>query len=232
MPVLTKRTETGQTSRYVGQTSHVQFQKLPLEQQTKSKQDKREKSPNRRLNEELEQSDRTAQYLQEKFKRRLILEKQTMKDGIGAMETGDIREMELVKDHLSEAILKMECEINDIVSMMASQVNMPVEDVALYRAEQKLEIGELKTIFKQLESRIQDYRDNQQSRLTIQRRGNLDDQNQQTQTVPQNTPSRWNKPRRNLNDDFAKMGNMMGNNNQERDESRTEDDDGHHSFQT
>ena len=119
MPVLTKRTETGQTSRHVGQTSHVQFQKLPLEQQTKSKQDKREKSPNKRLHEELEKSDRTAEYLQEKFKRRLILEKQTMKDGIGAMETGDIREMELVKDHLSEAILKMKCEINDIVSMMA-----------------------------------------------------------------------------------------------------------------
>ena len=170
------------------------------------------------LKETHHHADKAVALAKERLKRRLILEKQTLHDGVGAMEAGDVREMTLIKDHISETILKMECEVNHIVSMMAALVDVPVEEVADWRAEQKLEVGDLKTVFRQLESKIQDCQNNRQPPPSMPLRRSLDDNSYQPKSsVPPNTPHR---PRRNLNNDFARMDQSMGSDIQERDENR------------
>ena len=145
----------------------------------------------------LHQTDTAMNLAMERFKRRLILEKQTLQDAVGAMSAGDVREMSLIRDQLSENILKMDCEINHIVQMMTSQVDVPVEDITNWRAEQKMELGDIKAVFRQLEATIQDCQNYQQQR----HEGQTSNQ-PLTQSHPFTQPKEIRGPRRNLNDEF------------------------------
>ena len=154
----------------------------------------------------------------ERFDRNLYIQQLQVADAEEAIATQDLLEMVLIKDHLSEGIHRLEMEMANALAILGSRVDgAPLSYVVQWRTESKKELKKLKETFKKLEIAIKQA-DQPKPPPSMPLRRSLDDNSYQPKSsVPPNTPHR---PRRNLNNDFARMDQSMGSDIQERDENR------------
>ena len=89
-----------------------------------------------------------------KFERNLMISRQNLLDATKAIEEDDKMEMILVRDHLSQAIHKLEIDLQTVLAILGDLEHVSIEWTLSFREDGKKNIKEFKHTFQLLEDKI------------------------------------------------------------------------------